>query len=390
VSASLLALGFAMTAQAGPRLYEGSLVIEAFGNDTTDGVTTPFTTNVPQPVPGAGAHCNTVRFHAKETKTLPTYYNTNTAPGQGNGNYNVFTIPSYGGQVSVHHSGSLSYPEGCGAETLAYGAPLAGQGSIHTTGNASTSRASSNPRGFTLIASDLYGTEDGGSAAFAFPYFWDKGYADLRNQRGVFCEGCGPGRYDSSPRFSHAGSGGEGRLGVTPGGNKFGGTMKLLGTVYNNTSFLDVYDLYVYKNTWLFDYVGAGAYASGGAITAPAFGSDTNFYIGRTHGWASTSTVEAFALSWTTGTATITAVGGPFTTVMARAGFDNRDPHGSGDIQMVSPMLTRWIFRGGVASYHTGGIGILRLRFVPEPQVWMLLGAGLSLLGILYRVNRRS
>jgi hypothetical protein len=178
-------------------------------------------------------------------------------------------------------------------------------------------------------------------------------------------------------------------LGVSSGANKFGGTMKLLGTVYNTTSSKSVYDTYVYKSTWLFDYVGAGAYASGGAITAPGFGSDTNFYIGRQYGWAYTRTVQAFALSWTTGAATITAIGGPFTTIMARAGFDNRDPHGYGDIQMVSPMLTRWIDNPS-RDYHTGGIGIMRLHFTPEPQVWMLLGAGLSLLGILYRANRRS
>ena len=53
-------------------------------------------------------------------------------------------------------------------------------------------------------------------------------------------------------------------------------------------------------------------------------------------------------------------------------------------------MLTRWIFLEGEFSYFKGGIGIMRLRFTPEPHVWMQLGAGLSLLGLLYRVNRRS
>jgi hypothetical protein len=387
-----------MTAQAGPRLYQGSLIIHAFGNDTAeDGTVAPFTTNLPLEIPRVGAHCNTHTFHVKETKTFPTYYNTNTAPGAGNGNYNVFTIPSYGGQVGVHFpSLSSTRAAGCGPETLAKGAPLTGQGSIHTTGNTSTSRASSNPRGFTLIASELYGTEDG-SDSYMSPYLWEKRYTNLRNQRGVFCEGCGPGRYDSAPRFSFSNLGdrkrtGKGRLGVTPGANRFGGTMKLLGTVYINTSFVDNFDTYVYKRTWLFDYVGAGAYASGGAITAPAFGQDYIHYIGRFGGFTGTTTVQAFALSWTTGTATITAVGGPMVTVMARAGFDHRDPHGYGEIQMVSPMLTRWIssYRNRTRVYHSGGIGILKLRFTPEPQLWMLLGAGLSLLGLLYRAKRRS
>jgi hypothetical protein len=386
-----------MTAQAGPRLYEGTLIIEAFANDIAEtGTSWPFTTNIPMQIPGAGAHCNSATFHAKETKTFATFYNTNTVQGAGNGNYNVFTVPSYGGQVASVFFPDGGYqqwrPAGCGPETLAHGAPLAGQGSIHTTGNGSTSRASSNPRGFTLIASDLYGTEDGGSGLYGFPFRLYKRYADLRNQRGVFCEGCGPGRYDSSPRFLFAGSSGEGRLGVIPGGHKFGGTMKLLGTTYSHESFVDLYDTYVAKNTWLFDYVGANAYASGGAITAPAFGQDYNHYYGKFLGWKGTTTVQALALSWTTGTVTVTADPGWFKTVMARAGFDNRDPHGYGDIQMVSPMLTRWISDNPYYQfdYYSGGIGILRLRFVPEPQVWMLLGAGISLLGILYRASRRS
>jgi hypothetical protein len=407
VTASLLALGFAMTAQAGPRLYEGSLIIHAFGNDATatTGTTAAFTTNLPLEVPRAGAHCNTHTFHVKETKTFPTYYNTNTAPDEGNGNYNVFTIPSYGGQVASVYFPDAPWwktrPAGCGPETLAKGAPLTGQGSIHTTGNTSTSRASSNPRGFTLIASDLYGAEDGASARYRSPYLWEKRHANLRNQRGVFCEGCGPGRYDSAPRFSFSNlrkgeRTGKDRLGVTPGANKFGGTMKLLGTVYTNEGFgRSSYDSYISENTWLFDYVGAGAYASGGAITAPAFGQDYNHYIGRYAGFTGTHTVQAFALSWTTGTATVSGSGSfsPFITVMARAGFDHRTAHGYGEIQMVSPMLTRWIYdfrRNRKLVYHTGAIGILKLRFTPEPQLWMLLGAGLSLLGLLYRAKRRS
>ena len=75
---------------------------------------------------------------------------------------------------------------------------------------------------------------------------------------------------------------------------------------------------------------------------------------------------------------------------MARAGFDNRDAKGYGEIQMVSPMLTRWIYGNGNVSYFTGGIAIMRLRFTPEPHAWMLLGSGLSMLGLLYRANRRS
>ena len=165
--------------------------------------------------------------------------------------------------------------------------------------------------------------------------------------------------------------------------------MRLLGTIYQSGAFACIYDTYVYKRTWLFDYLGAGADAAAGMLTAPAFGQDYSYYWGRNGFATETATAQALALSWTTGTATITARG-VFSTVMARAGFDNRDAHGYGVIQMVSPMLTRWIFRNGEYSYFQGGIGIMRLRFTPEPHVWMLLGAGLSMLGLLYRANRRS
>jgi hypothetical protein len=39
--------------------------------------------------------------------------------------------------------------------------------------------------------------------------------------------------------------------------------------------------------------------------------------------------------------------------------------------------------------FETGGIGILRIEFVPEPQTWAMLIAGASLLGVGYRMRGR-
>jgi hypothetical protein len=50
-------------------------------------------------------------------------------------------------------------------------------------------------------------------------------------------------------------------------------------------------------------------------------------------------------------------------------------------------LLTRWIYTGG--SYETASIGILNLKFVPEPASIAMLGAGAMLLGVLYTSNRR-
>jgi hypothetical protein len=40
-------------------------------------------------------------------------------------------------------------------------------------------------------------------------------------------------------------------------------------------------------------------------------------------------------------------------------------------------------------NFETGGIAILRIKFVPEPQTWVMLVAGASLLGFGARMRRR-
>ena len=59
----------------------------------------------------------------------------------------------------------------------------------------------------------------------------------------------------------------------------------------------------------------------------------------------------------------------------------------AGTIQLVSPVLTRW--RQLSLNYETAGIGILRIKFVPEPEGWMMLVAGASLLSLGARMRRR-
>ena len=88
---------------------------------------------------------------------------------------------------------------------------------------------------------------------------------------------------------------------------------------------------------------------------------------------------------WTTGSVTVTAIGrGPYKTVHYAKGYDNRSPtSGYGTIQLVSPTLTRWL--QPCCNFETGGIGILRIKFAPEPQAWVMLLAGASCLGVLYR-----
>jgi hypothetical protein len=85
----------------------------------------------------------------------------------------------------------------------------------------------------------------------------------------------------------------------------------------------------------------------------------------------------------------VTAVGGTFPTIQQRKGYDNRTGMGSGVVQLVSPMLSKWT-GAGVSS--TAGIGIMKIEFAPEPSEWMMLAGGVSMLGLLIhrRRGRRS
>jgi hypothetical protein len=61
---------------------------------------------------------------------------------------------------------------------------------------------------------------------------------------------------------------------------------------------------------------------------------------------------------------------------------------GLGTIQLVAPQLVRWDFpnRSGPWDRHTGAIGILRIKFVPEPSGWGLFAVGV---GFLVMVSKR-
>jgi hypothetical protein len=98
---------------------------------------------------------------------------------------------------------------------------------------------------------------------------------------------------------------------------------------------------------------------------------------------ARTATISVFP--WTTGMVEVTASGGLQSTMLARTGYDNRTPAGAGNIQLVSPALTRW--KNLYSDYYTGAIATLNLRFVPEPEGWLMLVSGIGTLAILCRVN---
>jgi hypothetical protein len=150
-----------------------------------------------------------------------------------------------------------------------------------------------------------------------------------------------------------------------------------------------------YSRNWRYDAIGAAAYTSEGVVTrgysaiwcAPVGSCYT--YTFSTWPWSFPRwQIVGARFPWTTGSVTVTAVGsGRHKTIHYAKGYDNRTPtSGMGTIQLVTPVLTRWkIPLCSPCDYETGGIGILRLKFVPEPRGWLMLVAGVSCLGVFHR-----
>jgi hypothetical protein len=87
---------------------------------------------------------------------------------------------------------------------------------------------------------------------------------------------------------------------------------------------------------------------------------------------------------------TITATDGFFPTLFQRTGFDDRTSMGLGTIQLVAPQLAKWEFPSRPSPWdrHTGAIGILRIKFVPEPSGWVMLAAGAGFLIVVAKLRR--
>ena len=306
VLTALWVLGFAAPAHADARMYTGSLVIHAFGNDTTTGSNPPFgsLSGFAVGIPLTG-HCDMDVYHAKETLTFPT-----TPTGT---QVFTFTIPAYGGAVSVDTNGD-GYPDGvpgCGDETIHSGDPLTGAGVIETTGATSTSRTSMDPRAFTLPRSALNKVKSGASLSTYGVYMWEVHFADLHNDAATFANDGGDGAF----AVTHKKGPTKRKAIQTAGENKFGGVMRLLGSYGDNEGYyiasLGVTGVYYFD--WLFDYLGHGGQGTqGGVVTAGYVKTHKNRGYTRDFGAvAGTTTGTAEVFKWTTGSVTVTCPGNP-------------------------------------------------------------------------------
>jgi hypothetical protein len=257
------------------------------------------------------------------------------------------------------------------------GAPLTGGGAAATTGGGSKFA-------FKLPAGDLARTTIGEFNNIP-PYLYSYTYATLSNDAGAFAAGSGPG--DFSIPYKQGGAT-VARVIVKEGPNQFGGVMKLLGQLTTKVCYFRNGGCSLGGNDWRYDAVGAKAYTSGGVVTGGYIATYSAMYYHTALMQQSTVLASGGRFSWTTGSVTLTATGrGPHKTVERRKGFDARTAGGAGKIQLVTPIITRWT--QPAAAWETGGIGILKLEFAPEPGAWAMLAGGLSLLVVLFRARGR-
>ncbi len=248
---------------------------------------------------------------------------------------------------------------------------------------------------FNFPKAGAVGAKDGirvtgevGEFGALYPYVYSYTYATLKNEAGVFGPGKGPGAFNIQYL---QGQNVVASINVKQGAAKFGGTMKMLGALHTKVCYYRNGGCSLGGANWLYDWVGTYANTNGGVVTQgyQIFGSAVYFNSGL--GQFSTVMIEASRFPWTTGSIELTAVGrGPHKTVHYAQGYDNRFTDAGelkGTIQLVTPVMTRWLLPG--ASWETGGIGILKLAFIPEPHTWLMLAAGISLLGVGYRMRGR-
>jgi hypothetical protein len=233
-----------------------------------------------------------------------------------------------------------------------------------------------------------------GEFAYHYPYIYSYTYGTLRNDKGNFGPGQGPGSFNIKYTLIYTPNAIAASIMVKQGKNKFGGTMKMLGAMTTKACYwlrAGGGGCSHTSQNWRYEAIGAPAkYTSGGVIT---MGAIYTFYERYPCGPSSAGaysclTVTGSRFPWTTGSVTVTAIArGPHKTVHYARGYDNRtSTGGNGTIQLVSPIMTRWY---GYTDYETGGIGILRIKFIPEPQTWVTLVAGASLLAVGYRLRGR-
>jgi len=412
-------IGVATAAQAGNQLFEGSWSVKARGNERAGGTGESASYSAwGRPL---GILCNPNQPRCPFDST-PTNGTGMFAPLGGKQTYALFCAPwanwqGNGTTARPARSQTASYPMGQGPIPPLYrnprfftsggepdtnactaastgatpggkglaqaGQPIVGSWSAVTTGT--------QKGGFHFAAAPknhaagIRTTGQVGSFPSIYPYVYSYTYATLRNDAGFFGPGLGLGNFNQVYTRSAKAIA---SIHVRQGAAKFGGTMRMLGALASKACYYRNGGCSVLEWNGRYDAIGTSAFTSKGVVTAGyrAFWANYGYVC---YPPALCLRAYGYRFPWTTGSVTVTATGrGSHHTVHYAHGYDNRNtttPSGKGTIQLVSPVLTQWLHPA--RSFQTAGIGILRIKFVPEPQAWVMLVAGALLLGVGTRMR---
>ena len=442
-------------AQAGIKLFQGAWAVEAFGNELTGGAKGEESEFYSRWVIPLGVQCNQNQprcpFRSTPTNGTGSFArlggsqvqalfctpwanwqggSTATRPAKGGTsfdsqmrpipplyrNYAFFTASTPSAQPDTYSCRATTTDGFGGPGVVMLGSPITGTWDANTIGGALG--------GFTFSAAPASGggiRTSGQLGSFA-PYrpfagvasvslyytaVYKYTYATLRNDRGIFGIGDGPGSFSLSYTMGKLKSvvdgKGDAQIFVKAGTAKFGGTMRMLGALTTKGCNFASYtgtQCWGGENNWRYDAVGALAYYDNSTVNGGATPNAVviSGYLATHHAYyyhsvlmtPSTVSVEGARFPWTTGNVTVRATGrGTHKTIHYAQGYDHRvttTSNGLGTIQLVTPVLTRWHSAG--AKFETGGIGILRIKFIPEPHSFEVLLAGVALLGVGYRMRR--
>jgi hypothetical protein len=438
-----VALIAAPAAWAGVQMYQGSWIAQSFGNDKTTGVETESDTWSVFAMP-EGNNCNGVQPRCSISLTGALAGTTPNSPGLTPKQFDplaAFCVPltawglnatrpakgltaTTGGDFArpipplfrdpAHFTaGGAGRTTACTDATTALGgkatnftlttndprmgivmkgAPVRGTGSANTTSNGAFTFAPAPATRVPGVAGGMRRTTTGSASNFA-PYLYSYTYATFRNATANFAQAKGfftAGASKSTASFPYA-KGGGGNVAnsiVKKGAGNFGGTMRLLGRMTTKVCYFRAGGCSLGENDWRYDVIGTGGLGtSNGVLTSQYTVMYSAIYYQTLLMQQSTIMAIGDRFPWTTGNITVTATGrGPNKTFEKRHGYDNRVA-GVGQVQLVSPIITKWL--QPAANFETGGIAVLRINFVPEPVTALMLVAGLSLLGVLYRARGR-
>jgi hypothetical protein len=379
-----LALGFALSTQAAPAMFDASFVFHAWGNDVSTGATDPYIANTWVAIP-LGYDCQ----HAE--KYSGNILNTR------------YCSPA------IFHKGHPATGMGNGTTTskvsVVPGTPVPG---IVIQQSAFGIHLYTHPLGWpTQTDTNTPHCCRGFNATFP-PYLQSWTYATFVNAAGSFFAGGGAAAagYFAKGTGTTAYNNKTGMTGMTggtwrirAGKNAFGGALGMLGrygarnmwttmgkpTVYAGTSswaFVQAVGRLLFNTPIAYDPTGNPTAWQNPFLT-------TNRWYGTTaYGGLNISSGTAIGTGtlWTTGQVGNLALVGAYATSVWRTGYDNRTPGGLGNIQLVTPTLTHWV--AGTWISHTAQLGMLRLQ-VPEPCAALLLVAGAGALAVLHRVSQR-